>query len=375
MSYAADWYSDPTGQHEHRYWDGTAWTEHVSDGGVPSTAALASPGVEILIDDDGSWTGMTRLGGGIESTARRLYNPRNPTAQALRELVMERGHVPDRRRWSLDDDVIHGEATGPSFRGRHYSGWNYTAPQPPRAISPLPLELPLLLGHEECPLEELAPWWNQIQPRSTAAASPIVRLDGTTVEIGKRNPLSWSRGELTNSAEAGSMLAYDDRLEFYVSAKIVTQDREGPGFVGGLIPVYSQMKTLSAAASQQNHRLQFGAAAPLSSISHVSLYFEHYVNMPLVGKEIKELTQRRGYGIPKLAELAVEFTDGWHPWRAAFHFSFKGAEQALQVESSRYRDAPLAGSSHRPLPARRSWDHRRRTARAAVSRRRPGTHR
>lgn len=28
------WKSDPTGRHEHRYWDGSQWTEHVSDAGV-----------------------------------------------------------------------------------------------------------------------------------------------------------------------------------------------------------------------------------------------------------------------------------------------------------------------------------------------------
>ncbi|MGA1220759.1 MAG: DUF2510 domain-containing protein, partial [Ilumatobacteraceae bacterium] len=22
----ANWYEDPTGRHQHRYWDGTAWT-------------------------------------------------------------------------------------------------------------------------------------------------------------------------------------------------------------------------------------------------------------------------------------------------------------------------------------------------------------
>jgi hypothetical protein len=30
---AADWYPDPCGRHEHRYWDGKAWTDHVADGG------------------------------------------------------------------------------------------------------------------------------------------------------------------------------------------------------------------------------------------------------------------------------------------------------------------------------------------------------
>ena len=35
---AANWYPDPTGRHEHRYWDGNAWTDHVSDRGVRNLA-------------------------------------------------------------------------------------------------------------------------------------------------------------------------------------------------------------------------------------------------------------------------------------------------------------------------------------------------
>jgi hypothetical protein len=31
------WHADPTGRHEHRYWDGTAWTDQVSDAGVQSS--------------------------------------------------------------------------------------------------------------------------------------------------------------------------------------------------------------------------------------------------------------------------------------------------------------------------------------------------
>jgi hypothetical protein len=37
MSEAAGWQPDPFGRHEHRYWDGSAWTAHVSDAGVTST--------------------------------------------------------------------------------------------------------------------------------------------------------------------------------------------------------------------------------------------------------------------------------------------------------------------------------------------------
>jgi hypothetical protein len=40
---AAGWYPDPRGRHEHRYFDGTAWTDHVADGGRPSTDPVDAP--------------------------------------------------------------------------------------------------------------------------------------------------------------------------------------------------------------------------------------------------------------------------------------------------------------------------------------------
>jgi len=36
------WHTDPTGRHQLRYWDGRAWTAHVSNSGVSSTDALPS---------------------------------------------------------------------------------------------------------------------------------------------------------------------------------------------------------------------------------------------------------------------------------------------------------------------------------------------
>jgi hypothetical protein len=35
----AGWQADPTGRHEHRYWDGSQWTDNVADGGVANTDA------------------------------------------------------------------------------------------------------------------------------------------------------------------------------------------------------------------------------------------------------------------------------------------------------------------------------------------------
>ena len=36
----AGWYPDPAGRHEHRYHDGSGWTDHVADEGVASVAPL-----------------------------------------------------------------------------------------------------------------------------------------------------------------------------------------------------------------------------------------------------------------------------------------------------------------------------------------------
>lgn len=36
----AQWAADPAGRHQHRWWDGERWTEHVADNGVSSTDPL-----------------------------------------------------------------------------------------------------------------------------------------------------------------------------------------------------------------------------------------------------------------------------------------------------------------------------------------------
>lgn len=37
---AAGWYPDPAGRHEQRYWDGSAWTEHIADAGTAGSDPL-----------------------------------------------------------------------------------------------------------------------------------------------------------------------------------------------------------------------------------------------------------------------------------------------------------------------------------------------
>lgn len=44
---ASGWYSDPAGRHEHRYYDGTSWTEHVADQGRVTADPLDTPPVRV----------------------------------------------------------------------------------------------------------------------------------------------------------------------------------------------------------------------------------------------------------------------------------------------------------------------------------------
>ncbi len=43
MGEQAAWLADPCGRHELRYWDGTGWTEHVSDAGATATDPVGDP--------------------------------------------------------------------------------------------------------------------------------------------------------------------------------------------------------------------------------------------------------------------------------------------------------------------------------------------
>ena len=42
----ANWYPDPMGRHQLRYWDGANWTDHVSSNGVQGTDALQPKGLD-----------------------------------------------------------------------------------------------------------------------------------------------------------------------------------------------------------------------------------------------------------------------------------------------------------------------------------------
>jgi len=58
MSSPANWYPDPMRRHQLRYWNGTTWTDHVSDNGVQSVDPVQAPRLDrvdaaLTVGDEG----------------------------------------------------------------------------------------------------------------------------------------------------------------------------------------------------------------------------------------------------------------------------------------------------------------------------------
>ena len=63
---ASGWHPDPTARHEHRYWDGSRWTDDVSDRGVTSTDPMpAGPGSDPTEVIDATQSYPTQMAPGL----------------------------------------------------------------------------------------------------------------------------------------------------------------------------------------------------------------------------------------------------------------------------------------------------------------------
>jgi uncharacterized protein YxjI len=65
---APNWYPDPGGKHEHRYWDGSAWTDNVSDGGRQAIDPLVGTVVPTTSHDAAAIQQQVQQRAGVQST-------------------------------------------------------------------------------------------------------------------------------------------------------------------------------------------------------------------------------------------------------------------------------------------------------------------
>ncbi len=69
QSPVANWYPDPGGRHEHRYWDGSQWTDNVSDGGRTSVEPLGASPIPTTNDSAQKVQKQVQQRAGVQPTA------------------------------------------------------------------------------------------------------------------------------------------------------------------------------------------------------------------------------------------------------------------------------------------------------------------
>lgn len=92
MGADAGWWADPSGRHEMRFWNGSAWTDHVSDGGNPGSDALAEgevppPPMPTPAADDVPPPPPTAPAGGKASWKDKLKSAAQQAAQQGKQLA------------------------------------------------------------------------------------------------------------------------------------------------------------------------------------------------------------------------------------------------------------------------------------------------
>lgn len=100
---AAAWHPDPTGRHELRYWDGSQWTEHVSDNGVQSTSPV----------DGGSDAGAA--GGGSDQT--QVAAQHQPQQQPDQQWGQQHGQQPAQQQWGQQGYGGNQQVPADAFAG------------------------------------------------------------------------------------------------------------------------------------------------------------------------------------------------------------------------------------------------------------------
>ncbi len=103
----SNWYPDPSGRHEVRYWDGEAWTGHVADGGVPAEDPLPAGGTP---------PSVPTLGYGAQSGPAAMRSQ----AEEYADIVLRVSPVEAR-------DAVAQQLAAKGFRVAFHDDWHATA--------------------------------------------------------------------------------------------------------------------------------------------------------------------------------------------------------------------------------------------------------
>lgn len=211
---------------------------------------------------------------------------------------------------------------------RRTVAWEPIRPDEPNYTPPLPFDFVIPVVADAPPLDALAPWWNEVAPgRSPREAEATHTGNGLIAGTWSNEAGRWTSHDACRFSESGSLHLSAGQLEVRSLLKATTAAISGPGLVGSLVPGYGELKAIASKFSEKTERVEVGCRIPLGSISAIVYSSTWHLRAPLLNRRLKRLVRERGYGEHDRAEVAVEFSDGWRPYRVGLSYELLRPER------------------------------------------------
>ena len=276
------------------------------------------PPTLVKIDADATeWSGRTALSGSLEDLRAALFSAAEDERTAPGAALV--------LTWLDALEAYPPEPAAPIANSANTPlttvAWEPTAPDEPHYTPPLPFDFVIPAEAGVSPLDALAPWWREIAPApSRQVAEDTHTGKGLIAGTWSTEGGMWTIHPGCRFSESSSLSLSDGRLEARSLLKATTAEISGPGLIGSLVPGYGELKALASKFSEKTERVEVGCRVPLSSISAIGYESSWHLRAPLLNRRLKRLVRERGYGEHSRAEVTVEFSDGWRPYRVGLSY-------------------------------------------------------
>lgn len=296
-------------------------------------------------DNTGQWVGRTALGTNEElfSALRAAKRELDPTRMYSVETVLSWDTVsPLTPTPTQPVDYVPAADYQSLSEGEEGFQWKPTPPPEPFHTPPIPLDLLIPVESNAAPVPQLAPWWDQLRINELPPPGTISGFGGEQLAAGPaRGTFSWHKGADHDAGAWSYLYAAHDRLTAAVNLQSSERKINGPGAIGSLIPIYSEMKEAASAVTERKHNVAAGCTLPYKNIHAITGYISYQLNAPkLSSRHTKDLAARRGHGPCEHYYLRVETSDGWRP----YSISLEGGHLDTDVDTSFLEFATWLGS-------------------------------
>lgn len=276
------------------------------------------PPTLVKLDADATeWSGRTALSGSLEDLRGALLSAAEDERTAPGAALV--------LTWLDSLEAYPPEPSAPIAHSANTPlttvAWEPIPPDEPNYTPPLPFDFVIPAGADAPPLDALAPWWSEVAPGPSPQEAEATHA-GNRLSAGAWSTETgrWASHPACRFGESSSLHLGSGSLEARSVLKATTAAISGPGLVGSLVPGYGELKALASKFSERTERVEVGCRVPLGSISAIVYESNWHLRAPLLNRRLKRLVRERGYGEHDRAEVTVEFSDSWRPYRVGLSY-------------------------------------------------------